>query len=212
MARGPAAFPPEGFEKLLEAEALRAALPLTRPQLSALSRYLGELDAWRRRINLTGDLAPEDLCSHAVESAAGAPLIPHDAKVIDIGSGAGFPGIPLAIVRPDICVSPLEPRRKRAAFLRHVVRSVPVENAFVLEDRIEELSTDAWGVATTRGLGNLGELIGSAPFLRAGGLLLAWTTEPESLAAGLAPHFRLEQALRLPASQRRTIAVLMKVG
>jgi hypothetical protein len=91
-----------------------------------------------------------------------------------------------------------------------VVRSLRLENAFVLEDRIEELSTESWGVATTRALGNLGELIGSAPFLSPGGLILAWTTEPESLAAGLAPHFRLEQTLRLPASKRGAIALLAK--
>lgn len=210
MSRGAPGFPPEAFEKLLEAEALRRGMALTHPDLKAISRYLGELDGWRRRVNLTGDLAPEDLCAHALESAAGAALIPHGAQVIDIGSGAGFPGVPLAIVRGDVRVTLLEPRRKRAAFLRHAVRSVPLENASVLEERVEELSRGGFLVATTRALGELPELLGAADFLAPGGVLLAWTTDPGALAAELAPLFRLEQAVPLPASQRRAIAVLTR--
>src|SRR5471032_302369 len=139
MSRGDAAFPPEGFQKLLEAEALCEGLALYEPVLHALGRYLGELDAWRKRINLTGDLAPEDLCVHALESVAGVSLIPQGARVLDIGSGGGFPGVPLSIARPDISVTLLEPRSRRASFLRHVVRTVPISNAQVLAERVENL-------------------------------------------------------------------------
>src|SRR5262249_9405051 len=173
MSRGATPFPAEGFRKLLEAEALREGAPFREPTLAALGRYLAELDAWRQRINLTGDLAPEDLAVHAFESAAGAPLLPEGARVIDIGSGGGLPGIPLAIARPDIRLTALEPRRKRAAFLRHVLRSVPVENGEVLEDRVERVEAAGWNVATVRAVGSLGELVGEAPFLSKGGALLA---------------------------------------
>ena len=212
MSRGATPFPAEGFRKLLEAEALREGLGLREPMLAALGRYLAELDAWRQRINLTGDLAPEDLVVHAFESAAAAELIPHDADVIDIGSGGGLPGIPLAIVRPDLRVTPLEPRRKRAAFLRHVVRAVPVENAVVREDRIEQVEAQGWTVATVRAVGGLVELVGPGSFLKPSGLLLAWTTQPEETAAQLATHFVLERTLALPRSERRAIAALRKTG
>lgn len=210
MSRGDAAFPPEGFQKLLEAEALRAGLPLYEPSLHALGRYLAELDSWRRRINLTGDLAPEDLCVHAVESAAGASLIPHGARVLDIGSGGGFPGVPISIARPDLSVTLLEPRGKRASFLRHVVRTVPISNAQVLAERVEDLTSPAYEAATSRAVGDLAELIDGAPFLAPGGLLLAWTTEPQQLSEALAPHFSLDHSHPLPGADRRAIALFRK--
>jgi 16S rRNA (guanine527-N7)-methyltransferase len=210
MSRGAAAFPPEGFQKLLEAEALRAGLALYEPTLHALARYLAELDSWRRRINLTGDLAPEDLCVHALESAAGASLIPHGARVLDIGSGGGFPAVPISIARPDLSVTLLEPRGKRASFLRHVVRTVPITNARVLAERVEDLASQDYDVATCRAVGDLAEMIDSAPFLAPSGLLLAWTTEPQHLAEALAPHFSLDQSQLLPSADRRSIALFRK--
>jgi 16S rRNA (guanine527-N7)-methyltransferase len=210
MSRGAAAFPPEGFQKLLEAEALRAGLPLYEPALHALARYLAELDSWRRRINLTGDLAPEDLCVHALESAAGASLIPQGARVLDIGSGGGFPGVPLSIARPDLSVTLLEPRGKRASFLRHVVRTVPITNARVLAERVEDLNSEDYDASTCRAVGDLAEMIDGAPFLAPGGLLLAWTTESQQLAQALAPHFSLDRTHPLPGAARRAIALFRK--
>jgi len=208
MSRGGGSFPPEAFEKLLEAESLRSGLPLLSGQLAPLSRYLAELDAWRRRINLTGDLAPEELAIHALESTAGAPLISQGARLLDIGSGGGFPGVPIAIVRPDVSVTLLEPRHKRASFLRHVVRAVPVENATVLGERVESLAGERFDVATVRAVGDIAEIIDGAAFLSSRGLLLAWTTEAEALAASLSARFALERSQALPGSHRRVIAVL----
>lgn len=210
MSPGGGRFPPEAFEKLLEAESLRSGQKLLAPELASLSRYLGELDAWRSRINLTGDLAPEELAGHALESAAGAPLIPQGARLLDIGSGGGFPGVPIAIVRSDVSVTLLEPRHKRASFLRHVVRVVPVENATVLGERVESLAGARFEVATVRAVGDIAEMIDGAPFLSSGGLLLAWTTEAGALAASLSARFALERSEALPASHRRVIAVLRK--
>jgi len=211
MSRAGGRFSPEGFEKLLEAESLcYQALPA--PQLSALSRYLAELEAWRQRINLTGDLAPEELAVHALESAAGAALVPEGAKLLDIGSGGGFPGVPLALVRPDLSVTLLEPRHKRASFLRHVVRAVPVENARVLADRVETLDEATYAAATVRAVGDIAEMIDGAPFLLPEGLLLVWTTEPQSVAAALSARFAFQSSLPLPRSERRVIALFRKAA
>ncbi len=86
---------------------LRAALPgsgvrLPHSAASDLAKYLSELDRGGARINLTGNLSAGELVDHAIESILAQSLIAHGERVIDVGSGAGFPGLPLAIVRPDL--------------------------------------------------------------------------------------------------------------
>jgi 16S rRNA (guanine527-N7)-methyltransferase len=118
--------------------------------------------------------------------------------------------VPISIARPDLSVTLLEPRGKRASFLRHVVRTVPVENAQVLAERIEDLVSPDYDAASCRAVGDLAEMIDGASFLAPGGLLLAWTTEPQQLAEALAPHFSLDQSDLLPGTDRRSIALFRK--
>src|SRR3954468_12321064 len=91
--------PPERFAEILEERSRLLGLTLPDDAGRLLSRFLGELDVWRRRFNLTGQLSSEDLADHALESvpACSFTLIPETARVVDIGSGSGFPAIPLAV-------------------------------------------------------------------------------------------------------------------
>jgi 16S rRNA (guanine527-N7)-methyltransferase len=172
-----------------------------------LGGYLAELDRWRRRMNLTGDLSTADLVSHTLESVLGAGLISHGERVMDIGSGSGFPGLPLAIQRPDITMTLVEPRAKRASFLRHVVRVLNLTNAAVLEGRAEKVGGQTFDSATIRAVGDPSGWLASSSFLRPSGMLLAWTTQPEALAQRLSPRFALESSLSIPGSRRRKIAL-----
>jgi 16S rRNA (guanine527-N7)-methyltransferase len=176
--------------------------------VEALAGYLFELDRWRGRINLTGRLSAAGLVEHALESLLGATLITDSARVIDIGSGAGFPGIPIAIGRPDLHLTLVEPRAKRAAFLRHVARTLPLANVEVLEKRAENLSQAGWDVATTRAVGTPASLTGLSSLLQPSGLLLAWTVETESLSM---PGFLFEKALEIPGSERKVIAAFRRI-
>jgi len=204
------ARPPEFFAEEIKKQLPAFGLSLDQTRVALLSRYLAELDLWRRRTNLTGPLSPEDLVFHALESAFGEKLIPHGARLLDIGSGAGLPGIPLAIARPDLAVTLLEPRGRRAAFLRHAVRTVPVAGGEVLEARVQSLEEPVYDVATVRAVGDLAENIGSAPFLLQRGALVAWTTDSPALEAPLAKLFSLETVLAVPDSRRRVIVLLRR--
>ena len=204
--------PPEAFRDLLAASAPAFGLSLPPDIFDGLSRFLAELDRWRRAMDLTGPLTAPELADHALESALGANLLPPGASVLDIGSGAGFPGVPLAVCRPELSVSALEPRSKRSEFLRHVSRSVPVPNLEVVRGRLESLEGGPFGAATSRAVGHVAELAGEAPFLTPEGLLLVWTTDEEALSRELSPIFRLERVERVPGSRRRAIAVFRKAA
>ena len=210
MLKEAGAQPSEFFAGEITRELPRFGLSLDKPRLLALSRYLAELDLWRRRTNLTGPMSAEDLVPHALESILGEKLIIDGARLLDIGSGAGLPGLPLAIVRTDLSVTLLEPRGKRATFLRHAVRAVPVPNAKVLEERVERLAVAAYDVAAVRALGGLSRKIDGAKFLLKTGALLAWTTEPESVEGALAGVFSLEAVTSVPGSRRRAIVLFRK--
>ena len=210
MSREPAdPLPPERFEEILRRRAPLIGVELERDRVEPLSRYLAELDLWRRRVNLTGNLSAEELTDHTLESLVASDLIAHGERVVDIGSGAGFPGLPLAIFRRDLTLALVEPRSKRTAFLRHVLRTLGLSNVTVLEARIEEVGGQTFGVATTRAVGNYGSWLGKATFLGPSGVLLAWTTDPEKVAAEL-PGFGLEQVVAIPGSAKRQIAAFRK--
>jgi 16S rRNA (guanine(527)-N(7))-methyltransferase RsmG len=201
---------PEFFGRRLQERAPVFDLTLPDNVLEALSRFLAELDLARRRTNLTGRLTAEELVDHALESAFGEKLIPHGARVIDIGSGAGFPGIPLAVLRPDILVTPVEPRRKRREFLLHASERVGTSNLAPPEKSLSGLDSDVANVATARAVGGVERLLGKARFLQPGGLFLAWTTDARLLSRRLLPVFAFETQLSVPESRRKTIASFRK--
>jgi 16S rRNA (guanine(527)-N(7))-methyltransferase RsmG len=213
MSREPeepaAPLPSERFYEILRRKAPDFSVAPGPRGFTALSVFLAELDRWRRKTNLTGALSADALAEHALEGLVGSELIANGERVIDIGSGAGFPGLPLAIVRADLSMTLLEPRGKRAAFLRHVVRTLGLKNTIVMEARIEEVGGQTYAVATTRAVGGFSGWIGQSRFLDARGLLLAWTTEADEVAREL-PGFELERSIPVPGSARRQIAAFRK--
>jgi 16S rRNA (guanine527-N7)-methyltransferase len=210
MSRGAGPSPPELFRDLLASLAPDFRLSLSPSALDLLSRYLAELDLWRRKTNLTGRLDTGDLVLHALESALGEKFLERHTRVVDIGSGAGMPGIPLAVCRGDLEMVLLEPRRKRAQFLRHAARMLPLENTVVREARVEALLPDSFDAATCRAVGGLAQLMDGAEFLKTGGTLLIWTTQPQIVADSLSSVLSLETVESVPGSRQRVIASLRK--
>ncbi|GAA0399080.1 16S rRNA (guanine(527)-N(7))-methyltransferase RsmG [Microbispora corallina] len=116
---------------------------------------------------------------HLLNCAVVAEAVPRDASVVDIGSGAGLPGLVLAIVRPDITVTLLEPLLRRTVFLTECVDALKLDNVEVLRGRAEELARRrVFDVATARAVAPLDRLVTWAlPLLRDGGELLAMKGE-----------------------------------
>ncbi|MCP4007169.1 MAG: 16S rRNA (guanine(527)-N(7))-methyltransferase RsmG [bacterium] len=106
----------------------------TRSQINA---FLSELSTWAKRINLVGSTDPAALAKHVSDSLSAAEYLSPGSRVVDLGSGAGFPGIPLAIARADVEMTLVEIREKRVHFLRHCVRTLGL-GARVLRAKIEE--------------------------------------------------------------------------
>jgi 16S rRNA (guanine527-N7)-methyltransferase len=197
-------LPPEGFRALLEEAVPRFRVDLNELQRDRIARFLTELDRWRRTVNLTGRLSSEELVSHALESTCGCGLLPPGSRVVDIGTGGGFPGVPLALCRPDLSVTWLEPREKRAAFLRHLTRALPVENAVVRVGRAEDLPASSFDFATSRAIRI--ETLKAGRFLQPRGGLLLWTTDSTGVPSG----FQRESTLSIPGSRHRVIALFRR--
>ena len=124
--------------------------------------YLGLLEQWNRKVNLTGLRGREEILRDLfAESFLAAPLLAEqDGPLLDVGSGAGFPGLALKIYRPELTVYLLEPRRKRASFLETVRRRLGLEGVAVICKRLEECRPGDFCLAprtvTLRGLGAVG--------------------------------------------------------
>lgn len=165
------------------ARALR--IDLSPAHLAAFRTYYDELILWNQRVNLTSITEfPEVQIQHFLDSLAGLLILePKWAPglcLIDIGTGAGFPGVPLKMVRPEIRLALLESTRKKAAFLRHLVSVLGLEGTEVLEGRAEEIgrrseSREAYDAAVSRAVAELRVLLELAvPLLRVGGLFVAY--------------------------------------
>lgn len=141
----------------------------------ALDTFLGEWARWNDKINLTaeGD-AKAVIERHIFDSLQYVRAVQNpQGQVMDVGSGAGFPGIPLKVIFPDLKFVLVESQRKRASFLRNCVRKMSLDNVEVLNQRAEDLSAeylDRFDLVVFRGVGDIlycSKLAG--PFLKMGG-------------------------------------------
>jgi 16S rRNA (guanine527-N7)-methyltransferase len=111
---------------------------------------------------------------HMLNCAAAAPLVPAGARVVDVGSGAGLPGVVLALARPDLRVTLLEPLLRRVSWLEDVIDDLGLDSVSVVRARAEELQGCDFDVATARAVAPLDRLAAwCLPLLREGGVLLA---------------------------------------
>jgi 16S rRNA (guanine527-N7)-methyltransferase len=143
------------------------------------ARYGEQLLRWNGKFNLTAITDPEEVAiKHFADSVAAAPLLPSGVKLLDIGSGAGFPGLCLKIVRPDLEILLIDASRKRVSFLKSMISHLNMTGIQGQHTRIENLADThrkCFDVAVSRAVAPLSELAGWAkPWLRHDGILVAW--------------------------------------
>jgi 16S rRNA (guanine527-N7)-methyltransferase len=170
------------MHQILSHGAKQFNLTLTQTQLSAFEQYSQELIAWNQKVNLTRIIEPEEIAvKHFLDSLSVCQALPDltpGFSLIDVGSGAGFPGLPLKIVLPDIQLTLLESTGKKTAFLQHVVDALNLTGVTVLTARAEEAGQqpahrEQYDVAVARAVSALPALVEyTLPFVKVGGVAI----------------------------------------
>lgn len=180
----PSEYPmPQPIPSFVSDELDRLGLEVDPVTLDKLAEYLDALLEANKQFNLTAIREPEAAWRrHIIDSLTILPCVddlPEHARVIDIGSGGGLPGIPLAIARPDLNITLLESTGKKAAFLQYCAAELGLSNITVVHERAERAGQDPdyrsqYDLAVCRAIGQMGELLEYAlPFLKIQGRLLA---------------------------------------
>jgi len=157
-------------------------IKLSSEQREQLNAFMSTLLLWNRKISLMSQTDPETIAwKHFADCLFAARACLPDDKIVDLGSGAGFPGLVMAIVHPEAEVCMIESRDRKASFLKEAVRNSGVKNARVLWSRIELAAKNIpqWATfAVSRALGEIDDLQKLAePLLAPGGRLMAMKTE-----------------------------------
>ena len=200
------------YEDMLRAVALGLELDLSYRQIGQLATHFALLVRWNPRVNLTALRRPEQIATrHFEESLFLAKVLPSaTGLMVDVGSGAGFPCLPLKVAFPTVRTVLLEPNKKKAAFLKEVVRSCGLEDVEVRTERLSEavrgklvgrasLVTMRAVAATAGVLDDLGRL------LQKDGQIALFVGEKDAAKLAKAPGFDWKHPVAVPHSERRVI-------
>ncbi len=175
-------------------------LALDRDASSRLLEYLALLDKWNRTYNLTAirDVA-RAVSGHLLDCLAVVPYLA-GKRVLDVGSGAGLPGIPIAVAKPEVQVTLLDSNHKKAAFLRQAVAELQLKNVNVICERVENWRpTGRFDCIISRAFAEITEFVESASHLLAPAGVFASMkgVRPFEEIARLPRGFRVKDVLRL---------------
>lgn len=174
------------IDELLRKGAQQLQIELSDKQVDQFLRYVHLLQEWNNRMNLTAITDTENIITkHLLDSLSVTTVqaFPEAARVIDIGTGAGLPGIPLAILYPETHVTLLDAVQKKVGFLEEVKKELSLHNVQALHGRAEEYAhqlehREHYDLALSRAVALLPTLVEYAlPFVRVGGLFIAYKGE-----------------------------------
>lgn len=167
-------------ESLLVSGAHDLGIDLSPEQIDRFSHYADRLIEWNARFNLTAITEPRQIViKHFLDSLSAARSVPPASRVIDVGAGAGFPGLPIKIARSDISLTLLETTSKKCKFLQAVVDELGLQNVWVVNERAEAAARgsahrESYDVAIARAVAEMPTLLEYLlPFVRIGGVAVA---------------------------------------
>lgn len=169
----------DDFDAALQAGCERLELTLANAQRATMLAHWRLVQQWQERVNLTALVHDaEAALFHYADSLASVPHL-REGSVLDVGSGAGFPGIPVAIACPERRVVLLEPRRKRASFLEVAVARLGLRNVTVIQGASTDTPTERFANVLTRAtFSDPRELAACRAWVASGGHLLAYRSHP----------------------------------
>jgi len=156
-------------------------ISVTQDHIDQFVAYARELKEWGNYINLTAITNPLDIAvKHFLDSLAPLPFIPSDSSLLDIGSGGGFPGIPLKVINPDLRITLIDASIKKVVFQKHVIRTLKLNKIETYHTRSEDFikrvqeEKGSYDVVISRAFSKLHHYIKQAsPFLSNKGLIIA---------------------------------------
>ena len=170
----------EQWKKLVEKGAGNLNIHIDRKITDQFSIHAIELIKWNRKINLTTITDPVKVAvKHFLDSIVSVRVVPEYGRLLDIGSGGGFPGIPIKILIPSLSVTLIDASRKKVSFLKHVIRNIKLVQIDARQIRVEELAKEKTGdncfdVIICRAFSRLDKIILQAlPLLAKDGMIIA---------------------------------------
>ncbi len=154
----------EKFYESMREKSMVLGIDFSVEQLDKFYKYMELLIEWNQKINLTAIIEPEEIIlKHFIDSITILKYIEKDAKIVDVGTGAGFPGIPVSIMRPDLKITLVDSLNKRLIFLQEVIKELNLENIEIIHSRAEEFGQnkkyrESFDIATSRAVANLSTL------------------------------------------------------
>lgn len=190
-------------------------LTLDRGTQQRLLDYVALIGKWNRVYNLTAIREPEKMVSHHLLDSLAVASHLHVKRLLDVGSGAGLPGIPLALADPDTHVTLLDSNHKKAAFLNQVVMELKLKNAEVCSERVESWQTQhRFDVIISRAFSDMGEFVRSTRHLLApAGMFAAMKgLHPYEEIDKLPPDCKVRQVLPLAIPGLESARHLVLIG
>lgn len=201
-------------------------IALTGPQLDQLDRYAELLVSYNQKVNLTAITDPEGIeDKHFLDSLLFASQPEVAGRMVDVGAGAGFPGIVTKIYKPELALTLMEPTGKRVEFLRYVCGQLGLEGVEFAKERAEEAARKTWreqfDLASARAVAALPVLAEYClPLVRVGGAFIAMkgASAAEELEAAqgairrLGGRYSQTRAFHLPGGDARSLVVVQKIS
>ncbi|MFW5450340.1 MAG: 16S rRNA (guanine(527)-N(7))-methyltransferase RsmG [Methylophagaceae bacterium] len=175
------------------------AVDLSVDQIVQLMSYVQLLAKWNKTYNLTSVREPADMISrHILDSLAILPYLTGNS-LLDVGTGAGLPGIPIAIVRPDIAITLLDSNSKKTRFLQQAKAELALTNVTVVHARIEQANLAKFAMVTARAFATVADIIDLAGRHcdDAGCLLLMKGTDPQDELGVIGEQFKVREVVSL---------------